>query len=218
MIQDYTKEQAVITALLKQEPEMMILDMTDSYRNLTLKVKLGYKKVLENYPKAKWIAKADDDHFVNINRLKNYLTGREKCLKDDPLNKMIVIGKILCGERVIRSHKWAENDYKKGEKGAKYPCFPIGSAGHVLSRKAAEFIVDNFEELHNYQGEDVSVGIWMEQAEKLGYEVKFVDEDRFRSVHPLGGCRDGREFIVGHNLREEQMRECSILGEKASRD
>ena len=202
----YRAEEENVQGKLEKEAGITLLDMVDSYRNLTLKVKLGYKYILENYPDARWIAKADDDQFLRFNKMTEYLLNRENHKGDDPINEMIVIGQIRCGSGVMRGGKWAELDYKKGIKNAKYPCFPIGSAGHILSRKAAEYIVDNFDSLHNYQGEDVSIGIWMDRAineDKL--KVKFVKEPLMTNS---GVCKDGKQLVVGHNLNAAKMKSC----------
>ena len=54
-----------------QTPPVM-LPMVDSYQNLTLKVKLGVKWMIENTD-AKWLLKVDDDVYADLRRLDGYL-------------------------------------------------------------------------------------------------------------------------------------------------
>lgn len=52
--------------------------------------------------------------------------------------------------------KWAEHEYDS----VTYPPFACGS-GYVLGRSLMDFVVKNKETLHAFQGEDVSLGIWL---------------------------------------------------------
>ncbi|CAG2158634.1 unnamed protein product [Oppiella nova] len=52
--------------------------------------------------------------------------------------------------------KWAENDYES----PLYPTFACGS-GYVLSADLVQWIASNANYLHRFQGEDVSMGIWL---------------------------------------------------------
>ena len=69
---------------------------------------------------------------------------------------------------VERSGKWAEPDYTA----AVYPSFACG-AGNVLSRDLAALIGVNVDSLHSYQGEDVSLGIWLAAAHATLVKVQF---------------------------------------------
>ena len=204
----YKNKQNDIQNKLKNEQGVIMLDMIDSYRNLTLKVKKAYEWMLETYPEAKWFGKADDDQFCRTVKLEKYLDNREKTLHENPLKEFIVIGQIRRNSGVLRSGKWQELDYKK-EQGSKarYPPFPIGSAGHVVSRAAAQYMADNLDKLFNYQGEDVSIGIWMDES---GHKVKWVTEKLFTNS---GKCTNGDQLIVGHNLGRPKFETCLKFGE-----
>lgn len=129
---------------------------------------------------------------------------------------MIVIGQITAERIVDREGKWAELTYKPDY----YPKFPIGSAGHVLSRKAMQYIVNNLDTLVNYQGEDVSIGIWMDECEM---PVQLISDTGFRND---GKCSIGVNdtqinpnlFIVGHNLQVDYMRTCWELDKQSKSD
>ena len=53
------------TASLNNEHNLIMLPMTDTYKNLTLKVKLGVKWMVEN-TNAKWLLKVDDDTYDEL--------------------------------------------------------------------------------------------------------------------------------------------------------
>ncbi|PVD25598.1 hypothetical protein C0Q70_13256 [Pomacea canaliculata] len=57
---------------------------------------------------------------------------------------------------VERTGKWREPDFPSSV----YPTFPCGS-GYVVSRNLHTWLADNARHLHSFQGEDVSMGIWL---------------------------------------------------------
>ena len=52
--------------------------------------------------------------------------------------------------------KWAELEYTASN----YPCFG-GGGGNVLTHDLADWVGHNAMHLKDYQGEDVSMGIWL---------------------------------------------------------
>ena len=52
--------------------------------------------------------------------------------------------------------KWAEDEYVS----VTYPPFACGS-GYVLGQGLVQLLSDNGRQLHAFQGEDVSLGIWL---------------------------------------------------------
>lgn len=90
----YIKKQTEIQQKLISEPNLIMLDMVDTYRNLTLKLKKGYEYLLHKYPEARWIAKADDDQYVRVDALEKYLNKLELDTNFNPIKELIVIGRI----------------------------------------------------------------------------------------------------------------------------
>lgn len=172
-----------------------IIRMTDIdvYRHLPQKVKFCYKWGLEN-TNAQWFVKTDDDSVVRVATLENYLDNTYDS------NKYLVIGSIASGWGVPRSGKWAEPDYKP----KKYPNFPLGSVGHVVSKKVASYIADNSDILYNYQGEDVSIGIWLDES-SLKSKVIWITS-KHMSNH--GNCKDTGMWVIGHNIKPASMKKC----------
>eukprot|EP01048_Picozoa_sp_COSAG05_P020530 COSAG05_NODE_3509_length_2019_cov_1.798437_1_plen_136_part_10 len=108
----------------------------DAYSTLPEKVKFMYEFGVA-HTEGKWFVKADDDSAVRVDSISKWLKEQVSSGKLDP-NQPTVIGGIT-SNGVHRSGKWAELNYKP----SKYPKFPIGSVGHILSRSAAKWITDN---------------------------------------------------------------------------
>lgn len=69
---DFLNRESSNDLSLKSENNVVMLPMVDSYQNLTLKVKLGVKWMIENTD-AKWLLKVDDDVYADLRRLDGYL-------------------------------------------------------------------------------------------------------------------------------------------------
>ena len=165
----------------------------DVYRHLPQKVKFAYIWGLE-HTTAKWFLKTDDDSVVRVDTLDQYLTDTYDA------SGVVVIGKIINHGRVPRGGKWAEPHYKPSV----YPKFPIGSVGHVVSRPVASYIAENSDKLFNYQGEDVSIGIWLDES-PLKSKVKWVTSKHMTNS---GNCKDTGKWVMGHNIKPATMRKC----------
>ena len=85
----------------------------------------------------------------------------------------IMIGRV---ERSSTPHlhgKWAESPEYTKRYGEYYPPWAFGSAGHVISRPIADYIATAPpSKLSFWQGEDVSIGVWLYDSP---LEVIFVD-------------------------------------------
>ena len=82
-------QEANNTLALQSEENMVMLPMIDTYQNLTLKVKLGVKWMVEN-TNAKWLLKVDDDTYTDLKRLESYLEQFDH-------NKPYLIGRLVAG-------------------------------------------------------------------------------------------------------------------------
>lgn len=174
--------------------DLVAVDVVETYRQLPRKLKLAYRWALEEYPRAQWFAKVDDDSIARVDRLEKYLY--------DLRPETSVIGCVAFKNWVLRVGKWTELEYP----GEEYPPFARGSCGHVVTRDVAQMVVD--WDGHEYQGEDTSLGIWVDEAQAriLGRNVTWVDAPlQFRNT---GDCTDPRVLIVGHDISSWQMKEC----------
>jgi hypothetical protein len=159
--------------------DIVELEMIDYYRNLPEKLKLSYKWGVEN-TEAKWFMKVDDDCFFDVREMNIQYHGN------------VMIGNIAHNHKPSREGKWKELTYDKKY----YPPFPLGAGSHVVSRELAMDIVHNKDNLFNYQGEDVSLGIW---AQNFNTTVVSLP-DKFGR---LKKCKRGM-WACGHGFKTEK--------------
>lgn len=196
----------------------------DSYVSLPHKLKFAYHWIVRNDDTFQWILKVDDDMFVRANLMQNGL------LKLFNSTVPTVIGRILRHYPVQRNGKWAETKYQNPI----YPPWPQGSCGYVASRGVAEYIAEAYEKdsmkqkhearmaLRIYQGEDTSLGIWLEQS---GQDILWANSPFFvnhgncmlnkkSQVSAKNATSPPNDFFlsIGHKITPEQMRRCFESG------
>lgn len=174
--------------------DLVAVDVVETYRQLPRKLKLAYRWALQRYPWAQWFAKVDDDSIARVDRLEKYLY--------DLRPETSVIGCVALKNWVLRVGKWTELEYP----GEEYPPFARGSCGHVVTRDVAQMVV-NWDG-HEYQGEDTSLGIWVDEAQVkiLGRNVTWIDAPlQFLNT---GDCTNPQALIVGHDISPWRMKEC----------
>lgn len=169
---------------MKKYGDILLVDMVDYYRALPKKVKIAFKWGLE-HTTAKWFLKIDDDIFFNAEKIIN---GVSELNPDET----ILIGSISSGIGVPRTGKWGEKNYNKQT----YPPFPLGSRGHITSRAFVSEIVNNSDQLFEYQGEDVSIGIW---AHEFVSNATIIDRKDVMFTYPR--CERGKTWVCGHDLK-----------------
>eukprot|EP00055_Hartaetosiga_balthica_P017985 m.126443 g.126443 ORF g.126443 m.126443 type:complete len:730 (-) comp9434_c1_seq38:1862-4051(-) len=141
-------------ALLREEQTrfgdlLIVKQHMDTYRGLPKKLvwlyKYGYAAG------ARFVMKTDDDTFVNLPSIVQHLSKR----KDEM--DLWWWGSFRRDWRIDRGGKWAEHTLQ----GNTYPPFACGS-GHVVSRGVVRWLSLASPELFCYQGEDVSLGVWLQ--------------------------------------------------------
>ena len=205
---------------LEFEPNIIFFkNMNDTYRNLPEKLKLGFKSVIDLKPT--FIVKIDDDMFVRISQLNNMLKNKYNFMKLDKTNldKKLVIGNFRSLKIGRKPGRNQELEYGTTET-THYPPFPIGSYGYVVNYNWANYVVRNSEKLKNYQGEDVSTGIWMEQfwqEEKDNFSNKFWNKENSSLISLStkfftndADCFNRYKVIIGHRVSESKMELCYI--------
>ena len=170
--------QSEVQACLQHEAEengdVVFLPLKDYYKNLPRKLKESYLWALQS-SSATWFLKVDDDVFVDVGRLQDYL-----CSLDQ--QHLTVLGRVWNQSKVRRSGKWAEYKYREREMDARYPPFPVGSFGYVVSRDLATEVVDM--DGTEYQGEDVSLGIWLDESPMADHLI-WISEAGFANDAPV---------------------------------
>lgn len=170
--------------------DLILVPMVDVYIALPRKVKEAYRWALKN-TKASWFVKTDDDSMVRVGNLERMLSLYTP--------RLHVLGNLALDWKVLREGKWAETNYSPET----YPVFPVGAAGHVVSRDIAELITswDSFE----YQGEDTSIGIWLHTSD-VRFNVTWVNCPTF-FVTSKECVHDGA-VMIGHNVSVHEMNVC----------
>ncbi|KAM7442061.1 Beta-1 [Porites harrisoni] len=144
------REQNELQREMSQYDDILLVDVVDVYRSLPRKLLKFYswtvRSMLFNFT-----LKTDDDCFVNVDEIlkaldKRKLQGKER----------IWWSRFRSNWAVERVGKWREMDYTAPV----YPSFACG-AGNILSADLVEWLALNKDHLKMYQGEDVSMGIWL---------------------------------------------------------
>ena len=188
-----------------QYHDLLEIPIVEAYTLLPEKMVQAYHYVISKFDRVEWIAKADDDMFVNVRNLERYL------MKFNPKVPM-VIGEIVHDSEIAQEGKWADLEYIDASGNYVYPDWPRGSAGHVLSRSAVKYIVDNSEHLYRYQGEDTNIGIWMDGAILKDERVVFVNAQEIFGSLGKKSCLDTpfKYGILGHDFSPNAMFICQI--------
>lgn len=129
--------------------DMVFVDVVDTYRNVPTKLLHFYKWSVGN-ANFNLLLKTDDDCYVDVDSvlMKMDLKGLRR--------SSLWWGNFRQSWAVDRIGKWQELEYASPA----YPAFACGS-GYVVSHDLVRWLASNAETLKAYQGEDVSMGIWM---------------------------------------------------------
>ncbi|ESP02802.1 hypothetical protein LOTGIDRAFT_111084 [Lottia gigantea] len=139
--------------------DILLVNTIDIYRHLPLKLLQCHQWYEKNYD-VDSIMKTDDDCYVDIEQI------FEKLQEFKNQNKTWW-GNFRSEWMVERHGKWKERDYTASV----YPKFACGS-GNVISSDIHKWLVKNNNDLNLFQGEDVSMGIWLSSL-----VVKYVQND-----------------------------------------
>ncbi len=210
--QEYTKRlkwqhDQLLQEQAKHHDLIYLNNATESYRGLPHKLKEAYDWVLQQFDlgdeaaNIRWLVKVDDDTVVRVATLQHMLS---RYNSEVPM----VIGKIVPKSPVWRDGKWAEfPKYKRNF----YPYWPQGSCGHVVSRPVARYLAYYKHRLYNYQGEDTSVGIWLDESPYMRNHTLWIHTPYFIND---GDCTNPDWIIMGHEIHAEKMKACYRQGDE----
>jgi hypothetical protein len=200
--------------LLRQEQahyqDLIVMPDVDVYRTLPQKLKYAYTFVEDHLSPsttssstssttssgAKWIVKVDDDFFVRVDEISNFLLTTY-----DSTQPILVGGDIRYNHGAHTSGKWKE--VPQFPLGAHYPPFPLGSYGHAVTRSITRFVATHQAALFDYQGEDVSIGIWLDAP--TAPKVTFQSTTHLQNN---GDCSTPHHYVVGHDVTPSKMKTC----------
>ncbi|KAL6899290.1 hypothetical protein ACP4OV_005948 [Aristida adscensionis] len=142
---------------------------------------------------AKYLMKTDDDAFVRVDEI-------HSSLKTLNTSHGLLYGRINSDSRPHRNpeSKWYISHEEWPEE--KYPPWAHGP-GYVVSQDIATTINTWYKTSHlkMFKLEDVAMGIWINDMEKEGLQVKYKTDERIY----IDGCKDG--YIVAHYQEPRQM-------------
>ncbi|KAG9465813.1 hypothetical protein GDO78_017699 [Eleutherodactylus coqui] len=143
------EEEAELQAESHAHGDIVFVEVVDTYRNVPRKLLLFYRW-LAAAASFHFLLKTDDDCFLQLD---NVLRALEERRLRGPNAWW---GNFRLNWAVDRTGKWQELEYMSPA----YPAFACG-AGYVISRDVVQWLAANADRLKTYQGEDVSMGIWM---------------------------------------------------------
>lgn len=179
----------------EQYKDIIQENFIDVYVNLTYKTIMGYKWVLSNCPRAKVVAKTDDDMFINIPNMLQKIHDNK-----DILNNTIV-GACSEGQQPVRSRasKWYASILSY--PGTQYPSFCSGTC-YLTSIELVQKLYTMSSDVPFFHLEDVYIGMCLY---KLGGKVKRLSG--FHISHPdLDPCLyKGSELVTSHMVTPENL-------------
>ncbi|CAH1262217.1 B3GALNT2 [Branchiostoma lanceolatum] len=143
-------EQQNLETEVERYGDILLVEEEEFYRNLPRK-KLGFYKWVTENVRFNFTLKTDDDCFIDVDKI---ATGIETLKLRE--KSRVWWSRFRSGWAVEHHGKWAEQDYPSPV----YPAFACG-AGNMLSADLVSWLAKNAHELRPYQGEDVSLGIWL---------------------------------------------------------
>lgn len=143
------REDAALQEESLRHGDMVLVDVVDTYRNVPSKLLQFYKWSVGNID-FNLLLKTDDDCYIDVDAVLMKID--HKSLK----RSNFWWGNFRQSWAVDRIGKWQELEYASPA----YPAFACGS-GYVVSKDLVQWLASNAEKLKAYQGEDVSMGIWM---------------------------------------------------------
>uniref|UniRef100_A0A4W3IFD0 UDP-GalNAc:beta-1,3-N-acetylgalactosaminyltransferase 2 n=1 Tax=Callorhinchus milii TaxID=7868 RepID=A0A4W3IFD0_CALMI len=141
-----------VDAALREESQIyediIFVDVVDTYRNVPYKL-LHFYKWSVNYVSFRLLLKTDDDCYIDMDAILHRVGDRL-------VRTNVWWGNFRQNWAVDHSGKWMELQYPSPV----YPDFACGS-GYAVSQDLVQWLAENIKMLKMYQGEDVSMGIWM---------------------------------------------------------
>jgi hypothetical protein len=191
----------------QQHHDMVFVNMTEAYRHLPRKLKESYRWALQ-HSQARWIMKSDIDMYIRVGLSTQMFRDGTDGMGNvfDPNGMTVVAGGWKRGEHRPTTGKWAEFKYT----GNILPPFPSGGA-HVVSRAFAAWVVKNDHRLEEYQGEDTSLGIWLDEAP---FKANLSKTTRF--VTHTGGCMRDDKYVIGHGIDKDKLTRCYLKSKAAT--
>eukprot|EP00834_Sanchytrium_tribonematis_P001751 NODE_45_length_32908_cov_0.790271.p11 type:complete len:329 gc:universal NODE_45_length_32908_cov_0.790271:28987-28001(-) len=179
----FTPEQ-LQAAKMEQEQyqDIVLLDMMDSYKNLTTKMTHIYEYVSDHFT-ANWLFKTDTDVWIDMKRLFQLFANHQP---------KTVIGTIAVNFKVQKSGQFENLVYSN----TRYPNFPIG-CGFGMSFDIVQYISkqSKMKWLKMMPNEDAALGIWLSST-----NVKLLHSNDINDSHR---CKP--TDLLSHHVKPDIM-------------
>ena len=136
---------------------LLLPDLQDSYRNLSMKVVKSFQKIAKNTINFKYLLKCDDDTYSKLDLIAQDLLKYEQKKKAQNSKKELYWGYFHGRARIKTAGHWQEVNYNLCDR---YLPYALGG-GYVLSQKLVQYVADNGDFLNKYISEDVAMGTWL---------------------------------------------------------
>ena len=197
LLKEITSEQKVYNDLL------VLDDLEDSYKNLTLKLIKSFQALNKTTPNYKYVLKCDDDSYVKLDLFSQDLIQYDKKFhmmrqqKTTLKNLELYWGYFNGRANIKRSGQWLEVNYNLCDH---YLPYALGG-GYVISKNLVTYIASNGDNLNRYGSEDISVGTWLSPFRNVHRRHDL----RFDTAYMPRKCKD-YHFVL-HKRTPKDMRE-----------
>lgn len=148
-LRNLREEDALLQEESRRHGDIVFVDVVDTYRNVPAKL-LNFYKWTVGATSFDLLLKTDDDCYIDLEAVFH------RVAHGTLQGPSVWWGNFRLNWAVDRTGKWQELEYPSPA----YPAFACGS-GYVVSRDIVHWLASNAGRLKTYQGEDVSMGIWM---------------------------------------------------------
>jgi galactosylxylosylprotein 3-beta-galactosyltransferase len=178
---------------------LLLEDLKDSYKNLTLKLLQSLEKVNNVTPNFKYLLKCDDDSYVKLDYLSVDLLEYAKKLKAARAEKSIELywGFFNGRANIKKSGQWKEVNYDLCDR---YLPYALGG-GYVISKNLVTYLGNHSRVLNRYESEDISMGTWLSSFNNIHRR----HDPRFDTTYIPRKCKN--YHMVMHKRTVTDMRE-----------
>lgn len=189
-------EQPALRAEAERHGDLLQGAFADTYANLTRKTAFLLRWATSRCPAAPFILKADDDVFVNLPALTNYLASFRRA------PPRLYLGRIHWWVRPQRDPRGRHHVPAAVYPAATFPLYCSGTA-YVLSGEAAAAVLAAAPRVPFVAPEDVWVGLCAQRAGLAPrHSARMAGSARF----PLDGCCYGEVLFSSHGLGPGELR------------
>lgn len=182
---------------------LLLEDLKDSYKNLTLKLLSALEKINTVTPNFKYLLKCDDDSYVKLDYLAVDLLQYDRKLKEqkhkhENLRNLELYWGFFNGRANIKkTGQWKESNYNLCDK---YLPYALGG-GYVISKNLVTYLSSQHDTLNRYESEDISLGTWLSPFRNIYRR----HDPRFDTTYIPRKCKD--YHLVLHKRTANDMRE-----------